>query len=289
MGQRLRFSVGIPTRNQADFLSATLDTLLHPTRPPDEIVASDHHSTDATPDVLATYAARYPGLIRLTQPPPGCDISGQWRHTLAQLTGDWLTLFSSDDLAYPTFCETLLRGAERRSDAVLVRAGWENIDATGRVLSQQYLLSVRPVTLPPRNLLEQRHGPKASFAAFAVHREALARSGGYPSSMESFGDWPMFAQLAPFGSFVYEPKLISGYRIGHDGNKFRTRIGAWLRDELRMFQHVLPLAAERLRMRDRTWITTASRANLRRYLAAAAQEFRSEERLALLPDFQPWA
>ena len=172
---------------------------------------------------------------------------------------------------------------------MLVRAGWKNIDADDRVLSEQYMLSVKEITTAPANLLEQRHGPKASFAAFAVRRKVLEHSGGYPQSMESFGDWPMFAQLAPFGSFVYQPRLISGYRVGHEGSKFRKRIGMWLRDEQRMFTSVFPLAAERMGMTDRSWIAKASRDNFRRYLAAASTEFAPEERAPLLTDFRSWA
>lgn len=289
MGGPLRFSVGIPTRNQAEYLPLTLDSLLQQRRTPDEIVISDHESTDSTPQIIAEYVAKHPGLIRATAPPPGSNVGGQWRWTLGQLTGDWITLLSSDDLAYPQYSEVLLRGAARREDAVLVRAGWEDIDAQGKVLRQQYLLSVKPVTQPPANLLEQKNGPKASFAAFAVKREALVQSGGYPVGMESFGDWPMFAQLAPYGSFIYEPVLISGYRTGHDGNKFRTRFGLWVRDELRMFTEVLPLAAQRMKMRDQRWLGAASRANFLRYLAAASKEFAPEERTALLADLRPWA
>jgi glycosyltransferase involved in cell wall biosynthesis len=289
MADGLRFSVGIPTKNQADFIRQTLDSLLSQTRLPDEIVVSDHQSTDETPAILAEYVAKYRHLIRVVQPPAGCGISEQWNFTLSALTGDWLTLFSSDDIAYPNFCEVLLRGATRREDAILVRAAWENIDDRGAVLSREYLLSVKPVTFPPATLLEQKNGPKASFAAFAVKREALESSGGYPRGMESFGDWPMFMQLAPSGSFIYEGEIISGYRIGHDGDKFRRRIRLWLRDELRMFQEVMPLAAERARMQDRTWITKASRENLYRYLAAASEEFAPDERDALLPEFTAWA
>lgn len=289
MANGLRFSVGIPTKNQADFIRQTLDSLLAQTRLPDEIVVSDHQSTDETPAILAAYAAQHPGLIRIVHPPAGCGVSEQWNFTLSSLTGDWLTLFSSDDIAHPNFCEVLLRGAARRDDAVLVRAAWENIDDQGAVLSREYMLSVKPITLPPATLLEQKNGPKASFAAFAVKRSVLESSGGYPRGMESFGDWPMFMQLAPLGSFIYEGEIISGYRIGHDGDKFRRRIRMWLRDELRMFQQVMPLAAERAGMQDRTWITEASRENLHRYLAAASKEFAPSEREALLPEFAAWA
>jgi len=285
MAKSLSFSVGIPTYNQAEFLEETILSLLNQTRPPDEIVISDHYSTDHTPDIIAKYAKQVRGL----KPPPGCNISGQWNFTLASLSGDWCTLFSSDDLARPHFCEVLMQGAKRRDDAVLVRAGWDNIDRLGATLSTERMLTVKAITLPPATLIEQRHGPKASFAAFAVHREKLMQSGGYPANMESFGDWPMFMQLAPYGAFIYEDKIISGYRVGHDGNKFRDRFAMWIRDEQRMFYDVIPLAAKRAGMTDLAWINQASYLNFRRYIVAAFDEFTPSERPALEPLLRPWA
>ena len=49
---KLTLSVGIPTLNQAEFLAQTLDSLLTQTRPPDEILVSDHYSTDNTQEVF---------------------------------------------------------------------------------------------------------------------------------------------------------------------------------------------------------------------------------------------
>ncbi len=285
MSRPVSFSVGIPAFNQAEFLEETILSLLNQTRPPDEIVISDHYSTDNTAEIIEKYSKH----VRGVKPPPGCGISGQWDFTLSSLNGDWITLLSSDDVARPKFCETLLRGASRREDAVLVYAAWEQIDGASQIISKQYILSVKPVTLPPANLIEQRYGPKANFAAFAVKRETLIASGGYPKGFESFGDWPMYMQLAPFGSFIYENEIISGYRIGHDGNKFRKRIGMWLRDEERMFYEVMPLAAERAKMADRSWIDKASHKNFLRYLTAASEEFKPDEREEIAPLFRAWA
>ena len=281
----LTFSVGIPTFNQADFLEETILSLLNQTRPPDEIVISDHFSTDHTSDIIAKYADK----VRGVKPPVGSNVGQQWDFTLSCLSGDWITLFSSDDVAHPNFVEVLLRGASRREDAVMVRTGWQNIDKDGTVLSKEYLLSVKPVCLPPDTLLEQKIGPKASFAAFAVRRDAMQSSGGYPLTMESYGDWPMFVQLAPFGSFIYENEIIAGYRVGHDGNKIRRRIGMWVRDEQRMFNEVIPLAARRLELTDLAWIDESNRHNFLRYLSGASREFAPEERAEITLLFQPWA
>lgn len=288
MAQPVRFSVGIPTFNQAEYLPATLDSLLNQTRPPDEIVLSDHFSTDATTEIIREYAAKH-SHIHGVQPPVGSNVGAQWDFTLRSLTGDWITLFSSDDLARPRFVEVLLQGAARREDAVLVRTAWENIDEQARVVSKEYLLSVKPVSTFPDNLLEQRNGPKASFAAFAVRRSTLEESGGYPMGMESFGDWPMFAQLAPFGSFLYEGEIIAGYRVFAGENKFRLRLGKWIRDEGRMFMDILPLAARRGGMQDVAWIAQSDRENYIRYLAAASREFDLKERAEIVPLFSDWA
>jgi glycosyltransferase involved in cell wall biosynthesis len=288
VSKHLSISVGIPAYNQGEYLEETIVSLLEQRRPPDEIVISDQYSTDSTPDVIAKYAKHVRGL----KPPPDCGISGQWNFTLSSMSGDWLTLLSSDDVARPNFCEVLLRGAAQDGKAVHVRAGFEHIDGAGAVLSPHYLLSVKKVARLPENLIEQRHSPKASFAAFAVRREALEKAGGYPRNMESFGDWPLFVQLAPFGSFVYEHEIISGYRVGHDGNKFRNRLGLWVRDEVRMFSEVFPLAADRAGMKtaeELAWITEACRDNFMRYLEAASEEFALEERVATAATFAPWA
>ncbi len=281
----LRFSVGIPTFNQADFLEETIDSLLRQTRPPDEIVVSDHFSTDRTPEILRKYAGR---VIKV-KPPPGSNLTDQYNFTLASQTGDWITLLSSDDIARPRYCEVLVRGAAARSDAVLVRAGWENIDEKGRPLGANYLLSVPKTENPPQTLISQRNRPKVSFAAFAVKRDAYLKSGPILPSIESLADWALFLQIAPYGAFVYENELISGYRVGHDGDKFRRRLGMWIRDEMRMFAEVMPLAASRAAISDLTWIHDAARANFRRYLVAASRAFLPSEREGVVPLFQEWA
>jgi glycosyltransferase involved in cell wall biosynthesis len=283
-GNAVTLSVGIPTFNQAEFLEHTIESLLNQTYPPHEIVVSDHFSTDRTPEIIRKYS----GLVRGVQPPPGSNLTDQYNFTLTSQSGDWITLLSSDDLARNRFCEVLARGAASREDAVLVRAGWENIDEAGNPVGTNYMLSVPKVENPPKTLLSQRNGPKVSFAAFALKRSAYLESGPILPSMESLADWALFLQMAPFGSFVYEHELISGYRVGHDGDKYRRRLGMWIRDEMRVFSEVMPLAAKRAGVSDTDWIGKAQRSNFRRYLAAASRTFQPSERHEIVPLFQRW-
>lgn len=278
-------SVGIPAYNQGAFLGRTIESLLRQTQPPDEIVVSDHFSTDDTAKVAQSFA----GEVRYVQPPAGSSYGGQWNFTLQQLRSSWITLLSSDDIAYQNYVEVLLRGAKRSANAVLVRASWNNIDPEDRVLGTQRLLSVSGITSPPRNLLEQRYSPKASFAAFAMRRAAWEKAGRVPEDVESLNDWALFVRLAPFGDFIYEPEIIAGYRVGHDGDKYRRRLPLWLRDEQRMFSGFIPEAAARLKMKNTRWIKAASRHNFLRYLCEASRRFAPEERAVLMEPFESWA
>ena len=289
MAGALRFSVGIPTRNQAGYLRQTLDSLLAQTRLPDEIVVSDHQSTDETPTILAEYAAKYPGLIRGVQPPAGSNLTAQYNFTLSAQSGDWITLLSSDDLALPGFCASFTKAAQQHPSAALIRAPWQNIDADGKVLSRDYLLSAPREQHAPATLQSQRFGPKVSFASFAIRREAYVQSGPILETIESLADWALFLAMAPFGSFIKLPEIVSSYRIGHEGNRLRVRASMWIRDELRIFSSVMPLSADRMQLREREWIFDASRANLRRYVVAASKEFRPDERGDLLAALRPWA
>jgi glycosyltransferase involved in cell wall biosynthesis len=284
-GSTVTLSVGIPTFNQAEFLEHTIESLLKQTYRPHEIVVSDHFSTDRTPEIIRKYAGR----VRGVQPPPGSSLTDQYNFTLMSQTGEWITLLSSDDIARSRFCEVLARGAASREDAVLVRAGWDNIDEKGNTVGVNYMLSVPKVERSPKTLISQRHGPKVSFAAFAIKRDAYLKSGPILASMESLADWALFLQMAPFGTFVYEHELISGYRVGHDGDKYRRRLGMWIRDEMRIFSEVIPLAAKRAGVADAEWIGEAARSNFRRYLSAASRTFEPSERHEIVPLFQSWA
>lgn len=284
-------AVGIPTYNQAAFIGATIESLLRQSRPPDEIVISDHQSTDDTAKIVEGFAPR----VRYVQPPVGTSYGGQWNFTLSQLKSRWITLLSSDDIAYPNYVESILQGAERSPRAVLVRGAWNEIDSHGATLVTRRLLGVKSISPPRRNLLDQKYGPKASFAAWAVSRDAWLRCGGVPEYIESFNDWAFFVRLAPYGDFVYQPEIIAGYRVGHDGDKFdkvKRRLLMFLRDEFRLYNQTFPEAAERLKMRDTRWIARASRRKFLHYLReldGQRDRFTLEEQIAVCEALNPWA
>jgi GT2 family glycosyltransferase len=205
---------------------------------PLEIVVSDNHSTDETSRVLADLSKH----ITIIRPSEHLPMMEHWNFVASNLSGDWFSLLSSDDVALPNYVRTLLRGATGSPEAVLVRAGWENINEFGKTISRRYLLSVRERVKPPATLLENIQGPKGSFAAFATKRIVWKRVGGFPESCRLFGDWGYWIRISPHGDFIYESELISQYRINYREGLSCTRFWDATADEIEICTQILPAA-----------------------------------------------
>ena len=85
------------TYNGERFLSEQLDSLLGQTRPADEIIIQDDHSTDATWQLLLDYAARYP-QIKLFTNEAGRGVNNNFFSALRRATGDYIAISDQDDI-----------------------------------------------------------------------------------------------------------------------------------------------------------------------------------------------
>lgn len=92
-----RFSVVVPSFNQAAFLRETLDSVLLQNYPNMEIFVADGGSTDGSISILEEYSAAHPQLIRYDSRPDGGHHYGV-NKGIANTTGDIIAWINSDDL-----------------------------------------------------------------------------------------------------------------------------------------------------------------------------------------------
>lgn len=94
----MKLSIGIPTRERADTLRATLRTLAAIDDPDLEIILSDNASTDDTARV-----AREAGDPRIVYVNPGRRVSQRqnFEHALRAATGEYVMLIGDDDAVLP--------------------------------------------------------------------------------------------------------------------------------------------------------------------------------------------
>lgn len=257
-------SVGVPAYNQGQYLAEAIDSLLNQTVRPDEIVVSDNHSTDETSEVLR----RYEGLVRVIRPVEHLPMSAHWNFVVENLTSDWFSLLSSDDVAESCLIQHLSRAVASQRNAVLARGGWLTISPSGQPTGRCLLWSTSTVTEPPRTFLEQLSGPKATFAAFLCRRSAWEEVGGFPISLRLYGDWGLWLRLSALGAFVSTHSVVSRYRTGYPGSRHRARLVDSAHDERVIALEVAATAAQQLGL---TWQGVMQRAAARRLTTFLAQ------------------
>jgi glycosyltransferase involved in cell wall biosynthesis len=277
--------MGVPAYNQGRFLGETLESLLLQERPFDEIVVSDNHSSDSTGEVLRQFAGR----VRVVTPPTHLTMAGNWNFTISQMSGDWVSLLSSDDLALPNFARSVVESVENVPNAVLLRAAWIDIDAAGATLQERRLNSIGRITTPPKTIHEQRFGPKGAFAAFALRREIWQRVGGFPEDVTLLSDWGMWLLAGALGTIVYFDQPIAKYRSGHQPEVIRARQHIHLREMYTIYSNLMPRATRLAGLGVPSWIAQASRRQLRRCLIAASNDFAPDQREQLIEAMREWA
>ena len=106
----MKLTIVVPSFNQGKYLGRTLDSIFQQSLPPFQVVVADGASTDESVEVLKEYSKRYPQLEWLSEPDKGpADAVNKG---LARVKGDWVGIFSSDDLYYPGAFETVKRTAQ---------------------------------------------------------------------------------------------------------------------------------------------------------------------------------
>jgi glycosyltransferase involved in cell wall biosynthesis len=110
-------TLGVPVRNGAGMLRAALDSIVAQDYPNIEILVSDNASDDATPDILAEYAAKHPNMRVIRQEKPLTAIDN-FLFVMREARGDFFAWCAHDDTRSHDFVSGLLQGF-RSPDTVL--------------------------------------------------------------------------------------------------------------------------------------------------------------------------
>jgi len=162
----MRLSIVISTRNRAGYIGETLDSILSQLPLNAELVVFDGASSDATPGLLASYAARHSALhyIRATT---NSGIDADYDNAVQAARGDYVWLMGDDDLLLPGGIARVLELIARNPDLVVVDS--EVRDATlTRTLDKRRM----PFTG------ERTYGPTDGDALLADTGNALSFIGG---------------------------------------------------------------------------------------------------------------
>ncbi|MCB0254097.1 MAG: glycosyltransferase [Anaerolineae bacterium] len=197
-------SVIIPAYNAAAYVRQTIDSALNQTRPGIEIIVVDDGSTDATPDILASFGDRIRTIRQPNQGPAAARNRG-----ITSASGTWLAFLDADDLWLPDYARIMMERAKQTSeDVAAIACGWQHIDVNGIPEGQAVALNFKSVSFK-QLLLGNRFPPVAVVA----RRSAVMLSGGFDESIYGVEDWDLWLQMTLRGyKIISVREVLAAYR-----------------------------------------------------------------------------
>jgi hypothetical protein len=209
-------SVLTPVYNYGRYLGRTLDSALAQDYPAEriEIVIVDDGSTDATPDVIAEYAAAHPGRIRALRQDNQGFIAAT-NATLRAARGELWAFLDSDDVWPAHKVSEQVEILRRRPEVGAVYSDTELIDPHDQLLEPSVWALYRqtPITGGEDALFRMCGEPSGNPAlnSTIMVRAALAQQFAPIPDTVPYVDWWVVARVAAVAELATSPGRV-GYR-----------------------------------------------------------------------------
>lgn len=126
-----KVSVVVATYNGERFIEEQLDSILHQTYPPFEVIVKDDGSTDHTVSIVKDYAHKWPN-VRLVQNEQNLGITKNFISGFFLAQGDYIAYSDQDDIWHPQKLELLL---EAIGDGNMAYSNSAICDSEGKVIA----------------------------------------------------------------------------------------------------------------------------------------------------------
>jgi glycosyltransferase involved in cell wall biosynthesis len=209
-------TIGLPVFNGERYVAQAIESILAQTHGDFTLVVSDNASTDATADIVASYAARDDRIV-FHRSPANRGAAWNFNAVFEGCATPFFKWAAADDLLAPECVERCLDVITAAPPEAVLAFPWTRfIDADGSPLADYRDPLATEVTVPPhRRLGHVVANVMMGNLVFALMRTQALRQtrlhGGYPSS-----DYVLLAELALIGAFleVPEPLFLRRHHAG---------------------------------------------------------------------------
>jgi glycosyltransferase involved in cell wall biosynthesis len=127
-------SVVLCTYNGARHLTALLDSLADQRRLPDELLVYDDGSTDATEQLIASFAERAPFVVRWYRHAQRLGPAANFVAAAQLARSEWIAFCDQDDVWHPDKLASFLASSQELSDTAAIFCNARLVDVEGRPL-----------------------------------------------------------------------------------------------------------------------------------------------------------
>jgi glycosyltransferase involved in cell wall biosynthesis len=211
----MRISLITPTRNQAEFLPFTLESIRAQNDTNLQHIVLDAMSTDATPQILGKWADET-GATVIREPDSGQSNAINKGARLAD--GEVIGWLNSDDILCPGALAAIRRGFQEHPNAVVVFGLGSRMDRDGNF--------VRTVPFREFSRRDLKTAYRVVQPAMFFRRDTFLSVGALDESLEYAMDWELLIRLAAAGEVIAIRDEIARIRY-YDETK--TSTGGWRR------------------------------------------------------------
>ncbi|WP_018169536.1 glycosyltransferase family 2 protein [Thioalkalivibrio sp. ALMg9] len=182
----MKISIALASFNGERYIQEQLQSFLHQTRLPDEVVISDDASTDGTMEIVRFFQDSAPFVVKVIQGRGRQGFVANFNRALAATTGDLVFLSDQDDVWFRHKLEVMEGAAITEKDAwvLMCDAALVGHDLTGTGLTR--IVQIDNAGLP----LEDH----AMGCCCAIRREFLDLAMPIPANFKSHDIW--FVRIA---------------------------------------------------------------------------------------------
>lgn len=211
-----KVSVIIPSYNRAEFIPATLDSILRQSFTDFEIVFVDDGSTDDTEKILNDYQGHDKRIKYIKQANSERAIARS--NGMKNAHGKYIALVDSDDIWYPKKLEAQITALDYYPDIVFCYAAVNRIDLHGKRIKtaprqHQGLSGYVFFDLLMRNFIPS--------VTPIFDREAINTELEQKTEFVPYEDWDFWLRLSLEGKFLHLKKALGDYRL-HPGQSVKN-------------------------------------------------------------------
>jgi alpha-1,3-rhamnosyltransferase len=199
-------SVVVPSYNHAQFVEATLRSIMKQTLRPAELIVIDDGSSDNSPAVIDRVLNDCPFPCELVAR-NNRGLSATLNEGFARTRGDFFAYLGSDDLWLPDFLKARVTLLESRARAVLAYGHAYFIDEQNAIVDSTADWA-RYADGNVREMLLQTTAPMSPTVLY--RREALEQQRWDEES--KLEDYDLYLRLSAEGPFAFDPRILSAWR-----------------------------------------------------------------------------
>lgn len=225
MEQKINFSVVVTVLNEAKSILPLLDSLVHQTLPPKEILVADAGSTDLTVKRIVEWKKQYPDLHLSIIECRGCNRSRGRNLAIEKAANNNIAVTDAGCIADKDWLEHLAEGFAKEEDVEVVAGYYMPVTET----TWQKLFAIYTTVIPER-LDEAIFLPSSRSIAFT--KQAWRAVGMYPEYLDTCEDLVFAAKLKDEREMVVNRQALVYWHLPRTPSGFVAQIAGYARGDL---------------------------------------------------------